>query len=398
MFRIFYAESDATMYQGATTSSLTSLTNTGLDEVLQVGKILGADGSTLLKSRSVIKFDMSEVQAALEKYSASLSSCKFILQLFTTHAKNLPSNYTIDAKIVAQPWTNGTGYIGSPSVISNGIQWAKPYASWSLDGLSGSNWISSSQQIQVNSSSLYISGSGTGGSWLWQSGSGIFNFTNFNQVFFHQPGLTENESFSYRTTDINMDVTDAIQLWISGSGGHTIENNGFLLKFSETDEADTGVTGYIRFFSRDTHTIYVPRLIMYFDNSEYSSTLDDINLESFLMYSNLKPEYKDSEIIKMRIYARDKYPIKSPINLFPTQTIKKLPNTTYYAVRDAATDEYIIPYDNIYNKVSCDNTSNFIYMDMNGFMPERYYRLEFKIVDGFTEQYIDDQIYFKVVR
>ena len=53
---------------------------------------------------------------------------------------------------------------------------------------------------------------------------------------------------------------------------------------------------------------------------------------------------------------------------------------------------------NIYNKVSCDNTSNFIYMDMNGFMPERYYRLEFKIVDGFTEQYIDDQIYFKVVR
>jgi hypothetical protein len=35
---------------------------------------------------------------------------------------------------------------------------------------------------------------------------------------------------------------------------------------------------------------------------------------------------------------------------------------------------------------------------MNGFMPERYYRLELKIVDGFTEQYIDDEIYFKVVR
>jgi hypothetical protein len=37
-------------------------------------------------------------------------------------------------------------------------------------------------------------------------------------------------------------------------------------------------------------------------------------------------------------------------------------------------------------------------MDMNGFMPERYYRLEFMITDGFTQQYIDDQIYFKVVR
>jgi hypothetical protein len=54
--------------------------------------------------------------------------------------------------------------------------------------------------------------------------------------------------------------------------------------------------------------------------------------------------------------------------------------------------------DNIYNKVSCDGTSNFIYLDMNGFMPERYYRLELKIKDGFTEQYVNDQIYFKVVR
>jgi hypothetical protein len=35
---------------------------------------------------------------------------------------------------------------------------------------------------------------------------------------------------------------------------------------------------------------------------------------------------------------------------------------------------------------------------MNGFMPERTYRLELKIKDGFTEQYIDDNIYFKVVR
>jgi hypothetical protein len=398
MFRIFYAQSDATVYEGATTSSATSLTNTGLDEVLEIGKRLSTDGSTLLKSRSLIKFDISEIQQVLSTYSVPLSSCKFILQLFTTHAKNLPSEYTIDAKIVAQPWVNGTGYLGASPIIKDGVQWAKPYASWSLDNLSGSSWISSSQQIQVNSSSLYVSGSGYGGSWLWQSGSGFFNTSSFNQVFFHQPGLDENESFSYRPTDIYMDVTDAIDLWISGSGGHTIENNGFILKFSDSDEIDAGVTGYIRFFSRDTHTVYVPRLIMYFDNSEYNSTLNDVDLESFLIYSKLKPEYKDTEIIKLRIYARDKYPIKSPTNLFPTQTVQKLPTTTYYAVLDAATDEYIIPFDNIYNKVSCDNTSNYIYMDMNGFMPERYYRLEFMITDGFTQQYIDDQIYFKVVR
>jgi hypothetical protein len=178
----------------------------------------------------------SEIQQVLSTYSVPLSSCKFILQLFTTHAKNLPSEYTIDAKIVAQPWVNGTGYLGASPIIKDGVQWAKPYASWSLDNLSGSSWISSSQQIQVTGSSLYVSGSGYGGSWLWQSGSGFFNTSSFNQVFFHQPGLDENESFSYRPTDIYMDVTDAIDLWISGSGGHTIENNGFILKFSDSDE------------------------------------------------------------------------------------------------------------------------------------------------------------------
>jgi hypothetical protein len=398
MFRIFYAEQDATLFEGADSGSITSITNTGLDELLEIGKRLGTDGSTLLKSRSVIKFNINEVLTAAQKYGVDLSQCKFVMQLYTTHAKNLPAEYSIDAKIIAQPWINGTGYASSNPVISNGVQWAKPYTSWSLDSQTGDLWISSSQQIQVNNSSLYVSGSGAGGSWLWQSGSGVFNISNFNQSFFTQPGLTGQESFSYRPTDINMDVTDAVLLWISGSGGNVIQNNGFLLKFSDADESDSTVTGYINFFSRETHTIYVPRLTMYWDQSEYSSSLADADLESYTVFTKMKPEYKDTEIARVRIYSRNKYPQKSPTNLFPTQTVNKLPETTYYSVMDAATDEVIIPYDDIYTKVSCDSVSNFIYIDMNGFMPERYYRLQLKIVDGFTEQYIDDDIYFKVVR
>jgi hypothetical protein len=137
---------------------------------------------------------------------------------------------------------------------------------------------------------------------------------------------------------------------------------------------------------------------MYWDQSAYSSSLATADLDSYTVFTKMKPEYKDTEVARIRIYSRNKYPQKSPTNLFPTQTVNKLPATTYYSVIDAATDEVIIPYDDIYTKVSCDNTSNFIYIDMNGFMPERYYRLQFKIVDGFTEQYVDDDIYFKVVR
>lgn len=385
MFRIFYAEKDATLYESSPDY------NTGLDEILEIGKRLGTDGSTLQKSRSVVKFDMSEIRSTLSKYSVDLNNCKFLLQLYTTNAKNLPAEYTITANILAQDWINGTGFQAADPIIGNGITWNYPST--------GSMWISSSQQIQVNSSSLYVSGSGLGGSWLYQSGSGLFNQSVFNQSFFSQPGLGNSEEFSYRPTDLNIDVTDAIKLWISGSGGRLIDNNGFLLRFSDSDELNDLITGYIRFFSRETHTIYVPKLTMYWDNSTFTTgSLTAVDLESYSAYTGVKPQYKDTEIAKIRLFSRDKFPRKSPTNLFPYQTVKYLPVTTYYTVLDAATDEVIIPYDNIYNKVSCDSTSNFIYVDMNGFMPERYYRLEFKIVDGFTEQYITDSVYFKVVR
>ena len=402
MFRIIYADSDATMYEATSSRDY----NTGIDEILQVGKQLDTDGETLVKSRFVVKFDMDDITKTLTKYSIDLNSCKFMLQLFTTHAKNLPADYTLDAKLLGQSFTNGTGFESDITATKDGMSWATPFASWSYQQyntgsttLTGSSWISSSQQIDNGTPSLYISGSGSGGSWLFQSGSGYFNTSSFDAAYFYQPGLDTDEAFSYRPTDINMNVTEAIKTWISGSGGVAVENNGFLIKFSDADEADGTKTGIIRFFSRETHTIYVPRITMYWDQSTFATgSLSAVDLDSYLTYSKTKPTYKDTEITKIRIFARDKFPKKSPTNLFPTETVKFLPTTTFYAIRDAATDEYIIPFDNIYNKVSCDSTSNFIHVDMNSFMPERYYRIELKIEDGFTENFIDDEIYFKVVR
>ena len=372
MFRIFYAEKDATIYEAYPTY------NTGLDEILEIGKRLGTDGNTLLKSRSVIKFDMAEISASLATYGKTVNDCKFILNLYTSHAKNLPSDYTIYTKMMGQTWNNGTGTI--IDTITDGVSWNGP--------TSGSSWISGSQQQHIGSSNLYISGSGTGGNYLYYSGSGINTLS-----------LIQSESFSFRTTDINIDVTDSMKIWLSGSNGNQISNYGFLLQFSDSDENDANVQGFIRFFSRETQTIYVPRLTMYFDTGSFATgSLTAANLESYAIYTEIKPEYKDTEIAKIRIYARDKFPRKSPTNLFPMQTVNYLPTTTYYSISDAATDEVIIPFDNIYTKVNCDSTSNFIYLDMNGFMPERYYRLNLKIVNGFVEQYINNEIYFKVVR
>ena len=115
MFKIIYPSSDATMYQ-----SIPS-TNTGLDEILEIGKRLSTSGSNYTLSRSVIKFDMDDVTNALSKYNINIDNCKFMLQLYTTHAKNLSAEYTIDANLVGDDWTNGTGYQNSSPKITNGF-------------------------------------------------------------------------------------------------------------------------------------------------------------------------------------------------------------------------------------------------------------------------------------
>ena len=391
MFKIFYTEADTNLYQGAPES------NTGLDEILEIGKRYGADGTTLYESRPLLKFNMPEITSALSKYSVALSNCKFMLQLYTTDAKSLPAEYTITANVVAQPWVNGTGYFSSTNIVSDGATWTT--------NSSGSYWISSSQNMQYKTTEYRIAGTeGGGGSWVYLASGSYFNYAVFDQSFFNAQSVIDPVQVSnmpYNSaTDINLDITDAVRLWISGSAiGSVIDNNGLVLRFSDADVANGDVSGYIRYFSRDTHTIYVPRLIMYWDNSTFTTgSLTAVNTESYVVYVDSKPIYHDTEVTKIRIYARDKYPRKSPTNLSPYQTVKYLPSSSYYTVKDAATDEVIIPYDNIYNKISCDSNGNFIYMDFSGFMPERSYRLEFKITEGFTEQYITEPVYFKVTR
>ena len=48
MFRIFYAENDATLNEAS------EFANAGIDEILEIGKRLNTDGDPLQKSRSVL--------------------------------------------------------------------------------------------------------------------------------------------------------------------------------------------------------------------------------------------------------------------------------------------------------------------------------------------------------
>ena len=61
---------------------------------------------------------------------------------------------------------------------------------------------------------------------------------------------------------------------------------------------------------------------MLFDKSSFSTgSLSEFNIESYKIYTDLQKEYKDTSVNKVRIFARDRYPQKSPTNLFPEESV-----------------------------------------------------------------------------
>ena len=204
-----------------------------------------------------------------------------------------------------------------------------------------------------------------------------------------------SQTFSKYTNNLNLDVTkyvtDMLEL--------VRPNDGFLIKRSSSEEADSLKYGSSKFFSNNTHTIYVPTLEAKWDDSTFATgSLTELTSDDITLYmKNLKTEYKELSRAKLRVIGRETYPQRSFTNSAPYTQIKYLPTTTYYQVRDVETNLVLIPFDTTYTKVSCDSTGNFFDFKFNTLQPERFYQFEFRVDRNSNKQYFDGFI-FKVVR
>jgi hypothetical protein len=196
-----------------------------------------------------------------------------------------------------------------------------------------------------------------------------------------------------------MDVTVIVKKWIPGSG--RFENDGFILKFSDEIESSVAFLTGLKFFGTDSNTIYVPRLNVVWDDSVFvTGSLTRVSDENLNINVKLKKFYAETEKAKIRIYANQKYPQKN----YTTQSYHTinyyLPSSSYYEIRDAHTDEVILPFDYSGSKISCYGTSSYFNLWMNSFQPERFYRVVIKVeTDGGDRvQIFDNNYYFKVTR
>ena len=112
----------------------------------------------------------------------------------------------------------------------------------------------------------------------------------------------------------------------------------------------------------------------------------------------MKPEYKNTSVEKFRVNGRNRIVAKTYATQSDYLTVKYLPQTTYYSVRDVSTDEVLIDFSDC-TKISCDSNGNFFNFRMSTLQPERFYKFLFKVVSGSSTQIFDDNKFqFKVVR
>jgi len=211
--------------------------------------------------------------------------------------------------------------------------------------------------------------------------------------------LITSQSFDYESSDIKMDITPIVKSWIAGA----IPNEGLILLTSEELTVNTSSNGMLGFYSKETNTIYSPHIDVVWDDSTFvTSSLQplDTDVPYVVTVKNLKKEYQHDSVVRINVFARDKFPLKNFVKATQQSahlTPKYLPETTYYSIRDTETEEVIIDFDEG-TKLSCDSNGNYFMLDMTGLPQERYFKILIKTVINGAVEVTDNNTYFKVVR
>ena len=225
MHHFIFPTQDTWISSGSSTIDGTSFKdqNFGRDQILEVKKFYYS--SFNYQTRALVQFggtDFSKVSASMA--NGTITNPKFYLKLYEAEGNSeLSEEYKLAIQPISESWTEGTGKFGDSPKNTVGCSWenrSNPIGgtevSWSLHGTS---------------------------------------------VLPHSHSV---QSFDSESPDVNVEVTNMVQMWLTGSD--PVGNYGMLIKFSGSQETDSETFGHLKFFSRNTHTIYAPKLEVRWDD------------------------------------------------------------------------------------------------------------------------------------
>ena len=416
MHKFIFPTKDSWIYD------LSSSVNYGGDEILELRKDFNStatESAVQGVSRALIQFDISDVSKSIA--SGDITNPKFYLKLWNTEASELSKEYTLTAAPLSASWEEGTGKWQEDPVKQDGVTWdyrnqAVTSTAWSLSTTPFLSNATSGARVLSSGSN---NGTGSDGGGVWYTGSLSYSVAGSTSRYVSPFYATQ--SFSYESPDISMDVTNIVTKWISGStysntpSGYPygIPNNGFILKISGSDTANLGLENNdvdrfnLKFFSRNTHTIYCPKLEVRYDDhipatgsitGSYNELSMSGEVDNYIYVKGIRPEYRETETVKFKVGGRPRY-IQKSFSTSVQEFTGSYFTTGSYSIVDLATNETVVPFGD-HSKISGDSSGMYFNQDLNGFYPNRIYKILLKVdyEDGQKIIYDDDDFQFKVVR
>ena len=385
MHHFIFPTQDTWISSGSSTITNESFKNQnfGKDQILEVKKEF-FNNSFHHQTRALVQFSGTEFTELSKSIAdgtipqplsttgaeAVSGNSKFFLRLYEVegNSKFTSGDYTLAIQPISQSWTEGTGKFGDNPKNTNGCSWEN-----------SSNPIGGSTNTWKNNFGLTT------------SGASILNVSQSTQTFSNQ------------SPDVEVEVTNMFRMWIKGQ----TDNNGMLVRISGSQETDKTTFAQLKFFSKNTHTIYPPRLEVRWDDSSFDAgvtgSLTELTssglVENHLYVKGLRESYKENERVKFRIGARKKHIQKTFTESVHISSGSYIPEGSgSYAIKDVATNKFIVPFSE-YTKISCDSNSNYFIQWLDGFYPDRVYKIQLKLkTDDSQEQIFDDDFEFIVKR
>ena len=379
-------------YQDTTLYSLYPTMNTGIDPINQVSNLNFAIDTQPAVARTLIQFDTDEINDVIENVIGDPTNYQTRLRSYIATAQGIVESSTLEIWPIAVSansgeieWNQGTGtYLDQP-LTTDGACWESPFFA------NGDQW-------PINVPDSYGTPSGSYNTQYAAVGGGAW-YTASSEAGSSQFAISA--SFGPRSDkDLNIIVDDIVKAWT----GSYLPNHGFLLKWEGYAEFNPNkmVQPVLQYYSIDTNTIYPPELEFRWDDSIWDTGSSDttvLNEQNIYISLAENPGIFYSESFnRFRLNVRPKYPprVYQTGSLYTKQYY--LPSgSAWYAVKDLDTNEFIVDFDNNYTRISADESSSYFDLYMNGFEPERYYKILVKVDAAGSTTIYDDEYYFKIV-
>lgn len=229
----------------------------------------------------------------------------------------------------------------------------------------------------------------------WDNGVGSSTQDDINGIKWSSY-LTNYDSTKTKLLEHQFSIYDDKDIKLSLSGSTTYS---YMLSIKDDLTLSNSQTFGLKYYSKDTNTIYQPTIDFKFTDSTFDNTLSGsvITKENFTvsLKNNCSKLYSDSKY-RINIGTRYTYPDRNFFKNSIFNQKKYLPNTAYYAIRDVHANYNVIDFDYIYTKISLDSNGNFFNIYTKNFETNRYYSVDIKVVLNGNEYIMKDTYIFKL--